>query len=422
MLTKTTTASPATTDPPATGSPFRVSERARRLKPSAIREILKMTEAPDVISFAGGLPAPELFPVEDFAAACRDVLSAGAEGQAAMQYGVTEGFGPLRQWVCDHLAQAVGLRCTPGQVLITNGSQQGLDLIAKVLLDPGDVVLVENPAYVGALKAFDAYEARVVGIPADEQGVRTDELRRYLRTGAARPKLLYLIPSFQNPTGVSTSVERLREVAQIAAEYDLPVLEDDPYGRLRYGGAAPPALASLPAAAGRVIYLGTTTKIMAPGMRVAWLVVPDHDLYEKLIPAKQAADLHTSTFTQRVVWRYASRPGALDAHLNVLLSAYRRRRDAMLDALARHLPEGCTWTKPEGGLFLWVTLPPRLDAVELLQTAMARKVAFVPGQPFWVGEDVPRNTLRLNFSNASEERIEEGVKRLGEVVKAAMRA
>jgi 2-aminoadipate transaminase len=416
MSTTTATAKSVTSD--KTGAPFRFAERAGRLKPSAIREILKTTEAPDVISFAGGLPAPELFPVEDFATACRDVLTAGAEGQAAMQYGVTEGFGPLRQWVCEHLAEAVNLRCTPDQLLITNGSQQGLDLIAKVLIDPGDVVLVEDPAYVGALKAFDAYEARAVGIPADELGVRTDALRHYLRTSATRPKLLYLIPNFQNPTGVSTSPERLREVAQIAAEYDLPILEDDPYGRLRYGGQAPPALASLPAAAGRTVYLGTTSKIMAPGMRVAWMVVPDRGLYEKLVPAKQAADLHTSTFTQRVVWRYASRPGMLDAHLRVLVDAYRRRRDVMLDALARHLPEGCSWTRPDGGLFLWVTLPERIDAVELLQAAMAQKVAFVPGQPFWVGEGVG-NTLRLNFSNASEERIDEGVRRLGEVIRRA---
>lgn len=392
---------------------LRFARRTRRLKPSAIREILKATESPDVISFAGGLPAPELFPVADFERACQEVL--GEDRGAAMQYSTTEGYLPLRQWVCGHLADAIGLRFQPEQVLITNGSQQALDLMAKVLIDPGDTVLVENPAYLGALQAFDAYEANIVAVRCDSHGIIPDELRQTLRQSAARPKLLYLIPNFQNPTGVSLSEERRRDVARIAGEYGVPILEDDPYGRLRYAGKEPPAISSL-CDAGQCIYTGTSSKIMAPGMRVAWLVVPSQELYEKLIPAKQAADLHTSTFTQRIVWRYASRPGVLAEHVKRLIEAYGRRRDTMLAALTRHMPAGCSWTKPDGGLFLWVSVPREVDALDVLRAATQQKVAFVPGQPFWVGGRI-HNTFRLNFSNASEERIELGISRLGQALK-----
>jgi 2-aminoadipate transaminase len=391
---------------------FRYAARTASLKPSAIREILKTTASPDIISFAGGLPAPELFPVGDLARAAGEILA--ADGPASLQYGVTEGHLPLRQWICRHLASVEGIEAAPEQVLVTSGSQQGLDLAAKVLIDPGDTVVVENPAYLGALQAFQSYQADVVGVPGDDEGIRPDELARTLAALPRPPKLLYLIPNFQNPTGTSLSAGRRAQVVEIAAAHGVPILEDDPYGRLRYSGVDLPALSSLPGARDSV-YLGTSSKILAPGLRVAWLVARNRTFFERVVAAKQAADLHTSSFTQRVMCRYVLEPGAVEGHIVRLRAAYAARRAAMLDALERHLPAGCSWTRPDGGLFLWVRLPPFLDATKLLAVAAARNVAFVPGEPFWVGSPA-RNTLRLNFSNATAERIEEGIRRLGAVI------
>lgn len=393
---------------------FRLSSRSSALRPSAIREILKVTASPDVISFAGGLPAPELFPVDAVELAAREVLA--ADGPSALQYGVTEGHLPLRQWISAHLAATVGVSAAPDEILVTHGSQQALDLLAKVLLDPGDLVVTENPAYLGALQAFQAYEARPVGLASDEHGLRPDALRSFLETSPVRPKFLYLIPNYQNPTGVTLPAARRAEIALIAARHGLPVVEDDPYGALRFCGDALPALAAFPGARD-CVYLGTSSKILAPGLRVAWIVAKDRALREKLVAAKQAADLHTSSFNQRLVHHYVSRPGALESHVSTLRAVYARRREVMLAALARELPEGCSWTRPDGGLFLWVTLPQHMDATALFHAAAREKVAFVPGEPFWVGEPA-RNTLRLNFSNASESAIREGVARLGKVVRA----
>lgn len=407
--------------PPVTASAssqpvYRFAARTAALKPSAIREILKVTSAPDIISFAGGLPAPELFPIDAVAASSQAVLS--TDGRAALQYGVTEGHAPLRAWVRDHLAATVGLNITPDDIIITHGSQQALDLIAKVLLDPGDLVVTENPAYLGALQAFQAYEARAVGITTDENGIQPGALRAFLETSPVRPKLLYLVPNYQNPTGVSLTSGRRAEVVRIAAHFGVPVLEDDPYGELRFSGEALPALGAYPGARD-CLYLGTSSKIFAPGLRVAWLVVTDRALREKITSAKQASDLQTSSFTQRIVHHYVSQPGVLAAHVKMLRSIYAHRRDLMLAALERGLPAGCTWTKPSGGLFLWVTLPAQLDTTALLATAAREKIAFVPGAPFWVGEPV-RNTLRLNFSNATDEAIETGMTRFCAVVRAAL--
>ena len=397
-------------------SGFRLAARCSRLQPSAIREILKTTGAPDIISFAGGLPAPELFPVAALSAAAQEVLA--EDGPGALQYGLTEGYEPLRRWVAGHLAATVGLRVLAEQVLIVSGSQQGLDLAAKVLLDPGDAVLVENPGYLGALQTFAAYEAEVMGVPCDGDGMVPADLRRALESSPRPPKLLYLIPQFQNPTGTSLAASRRAEVVALAAEFGVPILEDDPYGRLRYRGEAHPALVTLAGPAGW-LYLGTASKILAPGLRVAWLVASDRSIHERLVTAKQATDLHTSGFTQRLVWRYVQRPGELEAHVGNLCRVYGLRRDAMLAALARHLPAGCRWTRPEGGLFLWVELPAKLDAAELFQAALRAKVSFVPGEPFGVGAP-RRHTLRLNFSNAGPDRIEAGVARLGAALRAAL--
>lgn len=392
-------------------SVFGYARRAQALRPSAVREILKVTAQPEVISFAGGLPAPELFPVDAVRAAAEAVLA--ADGRAALQYGVTEGHPPLREWIAAHLAATVGLPARAEELLITHGSQQGLDLVARVLLDPGDIVLTENPAYLGALQVFQAYEAEPVGLECDEAGLIPAALEGWLARSPRRPKLLYLIPNYQNPMGVRLATSRRAEIAAIAARHGVPILEDDPYGRLRYSGDEAPAVASF-AAGPASIYLGSTSKVLAPGLRVAWLHTRDAELRAKLTVAKQASDLHTSSFTQRLVTNYVTQPGLFDAHVRRLCEVYGRRRDLMLSALASGLPPGCSWTKPEGGLFLWVTLPEGWIATELFAEAAAAKVAFVPGDSFWVGEP-RRNTLRLNFSNASESAIETGVARLGAI-------
>lgn len=397
---------------------FRYARRLGRLKPSAIREILKVADAPDVVSFAGGLPAPELFPVDAIAQAAQRVLA--RQGASALQYGPSEGYLPLRTWVCQYLAETVGLSMTPDRVLILHGSQQGLDLVAKVLIDPGDVILTENPAYLGALQAFQAYEPRIVGLTSDQDGLIPAALRAYLRDAAIRPKLLYLNPNFQNPTGTSLASARRADIVALAADYGVPILEDDPYGSLRFSGQPSPALCALDGARD-CVYLGTTSKILAPGLRVAWLAAPHRAFFDRVLTAKQAADLHTSSFAQRIVHETVSVPGLLTDHVAHLCQVYGRRRDTMVRALRDHFPSGCTWTFPDGGLFLWVTLPESLDAEALFPAALAQKVAFVPGEPFWV--DQPRrNTLRLNFSNADEARIEAGVARFGAVLRTALAA
>ncbi len=387
---------------------FRFAHRMDKLKASAIRELLKLTERPEVISFAGGLPAPELFPVADFAVACEEVLR--TDGPAALQYSTTEGFRPLRAWICEHLQQVNGIEADPERVLIVSGSQQGLDLVGKVLLDPGDYVVTENPAYLGAIQAFDAYEARYLDVATDDSGMIPSDLRRVLESADRKPKLIYIVTTFANPTGTTTTLERRKEIVEIAREHGIPVFEDDPYGRLRYSGAELPSLTALAGGKG-VFYAGTASKTIVPGMRVAWLVIPDEEMFEKVVMVKQAADLHTSTFAQRAVHAYVKRPGAVEAHVATMVPVYRRRRDLMLAQLAERMPEGWTWTKPDGGLFLWVRGPESVDTTRLLEQALARNVAFVPGGPFWVNRDV-KNTLRLNFSNASETGIVAGVERL----------
>jgi 2-aminoadipate transaminase len=397
-------------------STFRYAERTRRLGASAIREILKTTQMPDVISFAGGLPAPELFPREAFIEACREVLQ--SEGHHALQYSVTEGFPPLRQWVCDFLAETIDLQAKLENVLIVSGSQQGLDLVAKVLLDPGDIVVIENPAYLGAIQAFDAYQADYRSVATDDQGMVPEDLERVLRSAPRTPKLIYVVPNFANPTGVTLSLERRHALLAIAREFGIPIFEDDPYGRLRYSGEHLPAIASLAGDGDDVIYMSTASKVLAPGMRVAWLVIRDPEFYERIVPAKQAADLHTSSLTQRMVHAFAKRENAVHAHVAGMIPVYRSRRDAMVAALERHAPPGTTWTQPEGGLFLWVRTSPEIDTHALLAEAFARKVAFVPGAPFWVNRSVS-NTMRLNFSNANEDAIAEGIARICDLLSSA---
>jgi 2-aminoadipate transaminase len=398
-------------------SVFRFAARMERLRASAIREILKTTAMPDVISFAGGLPAPELFPVAEFAEACAEVLR--TDGPQAMQYSVTEGYPPLRAWVSEYLAQTSHIRCSRDDVLIVSGSQQGLDLIGKVLLDPGDVVVIENPAYLGAIQAFDAYQATFLNVATDAHGMLPDDLSRVLHASPRTPKLIYIVPNFANPTGITLALERRRELIAIAREHRIPIFEDDPYGRLRYSGEHLPSIMALAEGEG-VIYMSTVSKTIAPGMRIAWLVMPDPELFEKVVPAKQAADLHSSSLTQRAVYHYAKHPDQVEAHVREMLPVYRRRRDVMLSALTERMPPGTSWTRPEGGLFLWLSAPDRIDTGALLPAAFEKKVAYVPGAPFWVNRDV-RNTMRLNFSNANEEMIVEGIGHLGDLLHEALR-
>jgi 2-aminoadipate transaminase len=392
------------------------ASRTEALRPSAIREILKATGRPDMISFAGGLPAPELFPVDAVSAAVERML--GEQGQAALQYDVSEGHLPLREWVADHVRETVGLAADPDDILITHGSQQALDLIAKALLNPGDTILVENPSYLGALQVFRAYEANIEGVEMDAAGLVPAALGDRLGRPGPRPKFLYLIPNFQNPTGATLAPGRRAEIARIAAAHGVAVIEDDPYGQLRYAGPFPPCLAASADAGPHdtstisPVYLGTASKLLAPGLRVAWAIVRHPELRRRLIALKQAADLHTSGFTQRVVHALVRDRHWLGAHVARLRAAYASRLAAMDAALAAHLPPGTEWTKPQGGMFVWAHLPPSLSARDLLQRCAEAGVLFVPGDSFWVGA-APHNTLRLNFSHASEERIATGLALVG---------
>ncbi len=399
----------------------RYAQRTQRMTSSAIRELLKLTEKPDIISFGGGMPAPEVFPVEDFAAACDRVLK--EYGTLALQYGATEGYGPLREMIARHTAR-YGIHVTTDNILITSGSQQALDLIGKVFINPGDHILVENPTYLGALQAWNAYEAEYVTVPMDENGMVTDALEEAVRTG---PKFIYVLPNFQNPTGVTLSVERRQHLLELADRYGVPVIEDDPYGQLRFEGEHLPSVVTLDSQyretgstpyRGNVIYLSTFSKTLAPGIRLAWVIAPA-EVIRKLVQAKQGADLHTATFNQMVAYE-VSRGGFLDRHVWMIRRVYRERRDAMLGAMQEFFPAGVKWTHPNGGLFLWVTLPEDLNAVDVLQKAIEQKVAFVPGYSFFACGG-GKNTMRINFSYATPEKICTGIERLGNAIRQQMK-
>ncbi len=398
----------------------RYAARTENMHSSAIREILKLTQRPDIISFAGGMPAPELFPTQQVLEATRRVLE--AQGQQALQYGLTEGYLPLREMIVRHMRR-YGIFCAPENVLITSGSQQALDLIGKVLINPGDKIVVEEPTYLGALQAWNVYEADYVTVPTDEDGMDMIELEKVL---ARRDiKMIYALPNFQNPSGITMSGERRARLVRLADKYEVPIIEDDPYGQLRYEGKHEKPLVVLDAqlrpevcydsfVLGNVLYLSTFSKTLAPGFRVAWMVGPA-EVIARLTFAKQGTDLHTSTLAQMVAYETA-RGGFLDQHVRVLRAAYRERRDLMLSLMDELFPPGVTWTRPKGGLFLWVRLPEGADSRDLFKRAIEYKVAFVPGAPFWPlggGE----NTFRMNFSNAAPAQIEEGIKRLAAAIK-----
>ncbi len=384
-----------------------MARRAARLNPSTIREILKLTERPGIISLAGGLPAAESFPVQAMAQACERVLR--EQPREALQYAASEGFGPLREWVCGELAQQ-GLRAEPAQVLITTGSQQGLDLVGKVLVDPDSRVAVEAPTYLGALQAFAPFEPRFQTLACDDDGPLPQALAQ-----ASGARFAYLLPNFQNPSGRLMPMQRRQQVVEAAQAIGLPLVEDNPYGELWYDAPPPPPLAAM--AGDAAICLGSFSKVLAPGLRLGYVVAPKA-LYPKLLQAKQAADLHTPGFNQRIAYEVI-RDGFLLTHLPAVRERYRQQRDAMQAALLAHLPAGCQWRMPQGGMFFWVQLPSGLDATALLPAAVQAGVAYVPGAPFFAEAGVPQ-TLRLSFVTVSPERIAQGVAALAGVIRAAL--
>ncbi|MBP8974055.1 MAG: PLP-dependent aminotransferase family protein [Anaerolineae bacterium] len=399
----------------------RFALRTQRMTSSLIRELLKLTQRPEVISFAGGLPAAEYFPVDRFQEACQRVLA--TQAHFALQYGPTEGYSPLREMIAERLSR-YNIRVNVDNVLITSGSQQALSLVGALLINPGDHVLVEQPTYLGALQAFSTYQAEYVGVPTDGEGLCVEQLPAALRHG---PKFMYILPNFQNPAGVTLSTERRSTLIRLAQQHGVPIVEDDPYGQLRFEGQHLPPLVVVDAElagnngdcyTGNVIYLSTFSKTLAPGLRIAW-VVASPSVIQKLVQLKQGADLHTSTFTQMIIYEVA-KDGFIDEHVRTLRQVYRQRRDVMLAALDRYMPPEVRWTHPDGGLFLWVHLPPEISIRELFEEALRRDVAFVPGDAFFTIPNPPP-TARLNFSCMPEEAIEEGIRRLSEAIKDLQR-
>lgn len=387
--------------------PWQLARRAERLNPSALREILKLTERPGIISLAGGLPSAQAFPVEAMREATERVLR--DTPREALQYAASEGYGPLREWVADELASQ-GVRADVSQILITTGSQQGLDLVGKVLIDSGSRVAVESPSYLGALQAFSPFEPEFTTVECDSDGPLPDKL------GTARDaRFLYLIPNFQNPSGRCLTLTRRHLLAAKAEEIGLPIVEDNPYGELWYDAPPPPPIASL--LGDKAIYLGSFSKVLAPGLRLGYVVAPKA-VFPKLLQAKQAADLHTPGFNQRIVHEVIKN-GFLREHVPTIRARYKVQRDAMRAALEKHLPPGCRFNAPSGGMFFWVELPPALDATALLDQAVAAGVAFVPGAPFFA-DGSNANTIRLSFVTVPPEKIEEGVATLGRVFAEAL--
>jgi 2-aminoadipate transaminase len=389
----------------------------QKMGSSVIRELLKLTEQPDIISFGGGLPAPEVFPLKEFREACNCVLE--NLGPQSLQYSTTEGYRPLREMIARHTAR-YAVEVTPDNILITSGSQQALDFIGRLFINRGDYIVVESPTYLGALQAWNAYGAQYIPVRADEDGMIVDELEAALRVG---PKFIYVLPNFQNPSGSTLNFERRKKLVELADKYGVPIIEDDPYGQLRYEGEHIPSVVSLDSEfrgpngshySGNVIYLSTFSKLLAPGLRLAWVIAPP-EVIRKLVMTKQAADLHTASFNQYVAYE-VGKGGFLDEHVKVIRSTYKVRRDVMIEMMEEMFPPGVTWTKPHGGMFLWGILPQGMDSAEVLKRAIEKKVAFVPGEAFHPTGG-GKNTMRLNFSYCAPDTIREGITRLGTTLK-----
>lgn len=384
------------------------SRRTGKVKASEIRELLKLTETKEIISFAGGLPAEETFPVEEMKVICEEVLL--QYGVSSMQYAVTEGNTQLRKLICN-IMEEKGCVCNQESVLVTSGSQQGLDLTAKVFIDEGDVILCESPTYLSAINAFRPFYPQFVEVEMDEDGIVPWDLEEKLKT-YKNVKLLYTIPDYQNPTGIQMSLERRKKIIALANQYDFLILEDNPYGELNYNGKIIPPIKSFDTEE-RVIYLSTFSKIVCPGFRVGW-VCASKEIITKYVLFKQGTDLHTNIFSQMLITHFFKKYDR-KKHIEKSINLYKARKEAMLQAIKKYFPKNITYTQPEGGLFLWVTLPETIDAKQLLEEALTHKVAFVPGSAFYPNGG-HENTLRLNFSSVPESQIIEGIKRLGEVM------
>lgn len=388
----------------------RFSDRANGLKASEIRELLKLAEMPEIISFAGGLPAPELFPIKEMAEVLQEVME--KDGRAALQYGPTEGIKALREVIVSQRMPKVGLNnLSPDEIAITTGSQQGLDFSAKIFLNKDDVVICESPSYLGAVNAFKAYEPKFVEVPCDEQGMLMDKLEEAL---IANPdaKFIYIIPDFQNPTGRTLPIERRKIIAELASKYKIPVVEDGPYSELIFEGTVYPSIKSFDKE-GWVIYLGTYSKTFSPGIRIGWIYA-NPEILNKYIIIKQGADLQCSSLDQRAVALFMKK-NSLDEHIEKIIKVYRGRRDLMLESMAKYFPAGVKVTKPAGGLFAWVELKEGLDSAVIMQECLKENVAYVPGASFFPNGS-HHNFFRMNFSCMNEEKIVEGIKRLGKVL------
>lgn len=394
---------------------MKFSTLASGLKASEIREILKLTTQPEIISFAGGLPAPEFFPIEELKKVDAEILE--KEGMQAVQYGTTEGYLPLREKIAEHMKTAFGVDCSAEELLITSGSQQGLSLLSQIFLDPDDVVLVESPTYLGAINAFTLQHPRFIEVPTDEQGIIPEALEKILQEHGKAVRLMYVIPEFQNPTGITWTEERRKAFMKVVGAYDFPIIEDDPYGELRYDGEKMKALKSLDTK-GQLIFLGSFSKIFMPGLRLAWMAASP-EILDKAVKLKQAVDLQSSSFAQRQAYYYMKRYD-INEHVRNLVQVYGKRRTLMCETMKQYFPQGITFTYPEGGLFTWVTLPEGMDATALMPKVLAEKVAYVPGGPFYP-HGGHRNHFRLNYSNMPEDRIVEGVKRLAAVLTEEMK-
>ncbi len=390
---------------------IRYAERTSSIKASEIRELLKLTEQPDIISFAGGLPAPELFPLEKINEVMSQVIK--EKGYIALQYASTDGYTPLREIILNQRVKPAGINCSISNIMLTNGSQQGLEFSAKLFINKGDTIVCESPSYLGAINAFAAYQPKFIEIPMDENGMMVDKLEKVLEEHHSEIKMIYTIPDFQNPSGITMSIERRRRLAELATKYEIPLIEDSPYGELRFEGESLPAIKSFDTA-GYVINLGTFSKTFCPGLRLGWIVADDN-IIKKYILIKQGADLQCNTLAQVFIAEYMSKYD-LNQHIADIITVYKRRRDLMLNSIKEYFPKDIKYTYPVGGLFTWCELREDLNAKDILEEALQEKVAFVPGTSFFANGDKD-NFFRLNYSNMNEEKIVEGIKRLGVVLK-----
>ena len=383
------------------------SDRASRMYGSMTRQLMHLIADPDVISFGGGLPAWELFPVNQIKEITDAILD--GDGPSILQYGTSEGYHPLRKAVFERYKKK-GFSITQDNVLITSGAQQGIDLVSKLFIDKGDIVVVGDPTFLTALQSFSLFQAEFLPVPLDRKGMEVELLPEILENHHV--KFIYVMPNFQNPSGITLSLKRRKRLMEIVQEYKTPVLEDDAYGELRYSGEALPALKAMDTE-NQVIYLGSFSKVLSPGIRVSALIAPE-EIIEKLVFAKQAADLHTDNLAQRIIYEYLKRD-LLDDHIKRIVDCYRKRRDAMLHAMERYLPEEVRWIKPDGGIFLWATLPQGLNSMELFEKVVKAKVAYVPGSCYYAkgGGD---NDIRLNFTACDEEKIAVGIERLSKAI------